>query len=187
MLRFTQDVYRDEAGEPRVRWRGHIRHVQGDNEARFTDFADVVGFIQRQLAQLTLESVAGDDAADQARALADSFRLWERFATDYADLVAKSVEQTVRQTEAYQRQVGSNIERTLAMWNPLLGAARPHPSANAATRAAPATEAGAPVAGAAADAVLAAIGDLRARVDAIAEQLARLERATGGEPEGGGA
>ena len=37
VLRFTQDLYEDEAGEPRVRWRGHIRHVQSDADARFTD------------------------------------------------------------------------------------------------------------------------------------------------------
>ncbi|RIL07645.1 hypothetical protein DCC79_14635 [bacterium] len=165
VLRFTQDVWRASSGDPHVRWRGHIRHVQSDDETRFTDFADAVAFIQRQLAQLTLASVADASAADQAMAVTDSFRLWERFATGYADLMRRSVEQTIEQTEAYQRQVGESFERSLQAWNPLLAAGR---------RAAPPEPPRPPDA-----AVLAALADMRAELQAIRERVDRLAEALG--------
>lgn len=165
VLRFTQDVWRASSGDPHVRWRGHIRHVQSDDETRFADFADAVAFIQRQLAQLTLASVADASAADQAMAMTDSFRLWERFATGYADLMRRSVEQTIEQTEAYQRQVGESFERSLQAWNPLLAAGR---------RVAPTEPPRPPDA-----AVLAALADMRAELQAIRERVDRLAEALG--------
>ncbi len=163
VLRFTQDVWRASSGDPQVRWRGHIRHVQSDDEARFTDFADAVAFIQRQLAQLTLASVADASASDQAMAVTESFRLWERFATGYTDLMRRSVEQTIEQTEAYGRQVGETLERSIQAWSPFLPVAKPAPAGEAA--------------GPAADAVLFALAELRAEVRAVREQVERLERA----------
>ena len=41
VLRFTQELGEAKPGEPSIRWRGHIRHVQGDEENTFTDFAEV--------------------------------------------------------------------------------------------------------------------------------------------------
>ena len=38
MLRFTQKIFNSESGEPQVQWRGNIRHVQGGEEKRFSDF-----------------------------------------------------------------------------------------------------------------------------------------------------
>jgi hypothetical protein len=112
VLRFSQDLWREEGGEPRVRWRGHIRHAQSDAEARFTDFADAVGFMQRQLAERTLESVAGDDAPSQARALSDSFQLWERVATGYRDLWLQAIQASADRT----KQVGQQLERAWPWW-----------------------------------------------------------------------
>lgn len=123
VLRFTQDLWRDEAGDPRLRWRGHVRHVQSDAEARFTDFADAVAFMQRRLAELTLAAVAEESEPDQARVMAESLRLWQRFANDYADMMVASLRRSAQQTEAYQRQVGASIERTMQLWNPLAMAA----------------------------------------------------------------
>ena len=49
VLRFTQDLWQDDEEDSHVRWRGHIKHVQGEGESRFTDFAEAVAFIQQNL------------------------------------------------------------------------------------------------------------------------------------------
>lgn len=164
VLRFTQDVWREAGGEPRVRWRGHIRHVQSDAEARFADFADAVAFIQRELAQLTMDSVTDDSAPHQARAIGDSFRLWERFATTYADLWAKAMAQTVEQSQAVRRHVGENLERSLHWWNPSTP-----PGAPAGPRRRPAEPP------ATDDAMLDSLHELRAQIEALAQHMERLE------------
>lgn len=177
VLRFAQDVWREAGGEPRVRWRGHIRHVQSDAETRFTDFADAVAFIQSELARLTLGSVAGDSAEHQARAMTDSLRLWERFTADYTDLMVKSMQQTLRQTQAYQRQVGENLTRTFSFWNPLLAAGSPAvPASNPADAPTDSpVEAQAPPAPD--PDVIAALTALQRQIAELADQVARLELA----------
>jgi hypothetical protein len=206
VLRFAQDVWREAGGEPRVRWRGHIRHVQSDAEARFTDFADAVAFIQGALAKLTMDSVAGDSAENQAQAMTDSLRLWERFTADYAGLVARSMEQTLRQTQDYQRQVGENLTRSFSLWNPLMaGVARaadpaaPPPAAPpaaadpdaAATSTPPTPTATAsptvPAAPTPPDSVvLDALVGLQAQIAALAGQVERLEAALAQGAKGNG-
>ncbi len=116
VLRFSQDLWREAGGQPRVRWRGHIRHVQGDAEARFTDFSDAVAFMQRQLAQLTLESVAQDDAQGQAQALSESFQLWEKVTEGYRDVWLGAIRTAVDGTQAMRRQVGQQLERAWPWW-----------------------------------------------------------------------
>ena len=51
LIRFTQDLWRSPTGDPQIAWRGHIRHVQGETEETFTDFAEALKFIQDHLAQ----------------------------------------------------------------------------------------------------------------------------------------
>ena len=85
MLRFTQELWRDPHDEPHVRWRGHIRHVQGDEEERFTDFAEAVSFMQRFLTRLTMDTFAGATDMSQDKVFFESFKLWNQFATSYAE------------------------------------------------------------------------------------------------------
>jgi len=163
VLRFTQDVYTDEAGEPRVRWRGHIRHVQGDGEARFTEFADAVSFMQQRLAALTMSAVADRSPADQRQAMADSLQLWERMTSGYAAAMLDAFSQTMARSEAVRQQVGEQLGRSLSWWAPFV---------------APGAGATAPAAGA--DAVLAALRDVAARLEALDGRVAQLEAALRG-------
>lgn len=116
VLRFTQDLWQDMQGEPRVQWRGQIRHVQGDAETRFTDFAEAVRFIQLQLAQLTLEAVSGGSELDQSKALQESFKLWEQFASSYTNMMFEAMERTFSQSEALKKQMDETVERALKGW-----------------------------------------------------------------------
>lgn len=168
VLRFAQEIWRDAEGAPRVRWRGRIQHVQGDEEARFTDFADAVAFIQQRLAELTMDAAAEAPRAEREQVLADSFRLWERFAESYAGMMEAAMSRTVERSEAYRRQLAETFERSLRAWNPLL-AGRPAPSPAPPTGADPAA---------------AALEALRAEVRALDAKVQRLLDATAG-PGGG--
>jgi hypothetical protein len=115
LVRFTQDLWQDENGEPRVQWRGHIRHVQDDEEARFTDFTEVVTFIQQHLTQLTLDALEGGKM-DQEKTLHESFKLWEQFTSSYMDMMFKGMEQTLKQSEAMREQMDSAVRQALSSW-----------------------------------------------------------------------
>lgn len=116
LLRFTQDRWEDEQQEPHVRWRGHIRHVQGDDESRFTDFAQAVAFIQQNLTQLTVETLAGDREMSQEKIMRESFKLWEEFASSYSEIMLNAMEKTLEQTELLSRQADAVRRQTLQAW-----------------------------------------------------------------------
>lgn len=116
VLRFTQEVWRDAQGEPHVQWRGHIRHVQDDEEDRFTDFAEAVAFIQRYLTQLTLETLAGGQTMNQEQVLQESFKLWEQFASSYAEMMLAAMGRAVKQSQTFREQIDQATRRALKAW-----------------------------------------------------------------------
>jgi hypothetical protein len=116
LIRFTQDLWEDEQGEPRVQWRGRINHVQGDEEQSFTDFSEVVEFIQQHLTQLTLDSMPKDGQMDQEKTLHESFKLWERFASSYTDLMFDAMERTIQGSQAIKNQMDVTVEEMFKRW-----------------------------------------------------------------------
>jgi L-2-hydroxyglutarate oxidase LhgO len=116
MLRFTQELWQDTNGEPHVRWRGHIRHVQGEEEARFTDFADAITFMQRYLTRLTMETMSGAQNTNQEKVLTESFKLWSQFAASYTDLMTQAMEQSLRQSENLREQVDEASKKVIDVW-----------------------------------------------------------------------
>jgi hypothetical protein len=116
VLRFTQELWRDAQGEPHIQWRGHIRHVQGDEEDRFTDFAEAVAFIQRYLTQLTLEALSGGQNMSQEKVLQESLKVWEQFASSYTDMMFTAMERTVKQSQTFKEQIDQAANRALKAW-----------------------------------------------------------------------
>lgn len=121
VLRFTQELWQDTQGEPHVRWRGYIRHVQGDEEERFTDFAEAVIFIQRYLTELTVDSLAGDESVSeekvfQEKVFKESFKLWEQFASSYSNMMFQAMEQTVKQSETIKEHIDETTKQALNAW-----------------------------------------------------------------------
>jgi hypothetical protein len=116
VLRFTQEFWHDSQGEPHIQWRGHIRHVQGNEEDRFTDFAEAVAFIQRFLTQLTMKTVSGGHSLNQEKVLRESFKFWEQFASSYTGMMVEAMEHTVKQSQSFKDQVDQAAERALKAW-----------------------------------------------------------------------
>jgi hypothetical protein len=116
VLRFSQNFWQDAQGEPHVQWRGHIRHVQGDEEVRFTDFADAVAFIQHHMIQLTLDTLLGGSKMDQEKVSRESFRLWEQFASGYTNMMFETMERAIKQSEALRKMMNETVEQALKAW-----------------------------------------------------------------------
>jgi polyhydroxyalkanoate synthesis regulator protein len=116
LIRFTQDLWRTPQGDPELEWRGVIRHVQGEAELGFTDFADALKFIQDHLAQLTVNAMPGDSKMDQEKALTAGLKLWEQFASSYSDMMVDAMERTIEGSEALKKQMDRAVEQTLKTW-----------------------------------------------------------------------
>lgn len=120
VIRFTQKLYEDDDGETQVQWRGNIRHVQGGEEKRFSDFSKAIQFIQDKLAELTIESMKNKPEAEQRGILSKSFDLWKRVAMDAPKLVIETIKDPMAQVEQIQNQVKEviedNIEPELNQW-----------------------------------------------------------------------
>lgn len=120
VIRFTQKLYQDENGETQVQWRGNIRHVQGGEEKRFSDFSKAMEFIQNKLAELTLDSMKNKPVEEQKGILSKSFDLWKRVALDAPKLVIETIKDPMAQVEQIQNQVkeviDQNIEPEINQW-----------------------------------------------------------------------
>jgi len=113
VIRFTQKLYQDEADETQVQWRGNIRHVQGGEEKRFSDFSKAMEFIQEKLAMLTLESLEHKPKEEQDGILTKSFNLWKKVALDAPKLVIQTIKDPRGQVEQLQNQVKDVIEQNI--------------------------------------------------------------------------
>ncbi len=114
VVRFTQKVFTDESGESQVQWRGNIQHVQGGDEKRFSDFEEVIKFIQSKLTSLTLEAIGDKSPEEQQGILHKSFELWKTMTYTYPqqfleaftnpELPAKQMEQQLNAVQAFFTQ-----------------------------------------------------------------------------------
>ncbi len=116
VLRFTQDRWQDTNGEPHVRWRGHIRHVQGNEENRFTDFSEAIAFMHRYLTAITVETLAGGQDMNPEKILLENFRFWGQFATSYGDIMLTAMEQSLKQSEVFKERIDEIKAHVLKAW-----------------------------------------------------------------------
>lgn len=120
VLRFTQKIFKNDQGEPQIQWRGNIRHVQGGDEKRFSEFDEAVGFVQEKLAELTMLQVEDKSPEEQKGILAKSYDLWKRVAAETPKLVRESLKDPKKQVAQIQEQmshvgdaINQRIEDTL--------------------------------------------------------------------------
>jgi hypothetical protein len=121
VLRFTQKIYQNEADEPQVQWRGHIRHVQSDAEQRFSDMEDAMRFVQAKLADLTMQAVEGKTPEEQKGILAQSFDLWRKMAAETPKLVRESIKDPRKQVANLQEQMQQQLQQVGEVINQRIG------------------------------------------------------------------
>jgi len=111
VLRFTQKIFHTEAGDPQVQWRGNIRHVQGGDEKRFSEFEDVVQFIQGKLAELTIQAMGDKSPEEQKGILSKSFDLWKKMAATAPKVVLETIKDPKKQVAQFQDQLQDQISQ----------------------------------------------------------------------------
>ena len=116
VLRFTQDLWQDQKGEPRIEWRGQVRRVQDGEEMRFTDLSDAMNFIQESLLKVTMNAVPKEDKMYQDKAVRESLKMWEKFAENYTTMMVEAMQHTMKQSESFQRQINDAVEQAMKPW-----------------------------------------------------------------------
>jgi len=110
MLRFTQKIFQNEDGESQVQWRGNIRHVQGGDEKRFSEFDDALNFIQGKLAEMTIQQMEDKSPEEQKGILSKSFNLWKKMALSGPKMVMETIKDPKKQVEQIQSQIQDQVE-----------------------------------------------------------------------------
>ena len=105
LLRFTQKIFKSEEGESQVQWRGNIRHVQGGDEKRFSEFDEAVNFIQEKLAEMTIQQMEDKSPEEQKGILSKSFNLWKKMALSAPKMVMETIKDPIKQVEQIQSQI----------------------------------------------------------------------------------
>jgi len=111
MLRFTQKIFENETGESQIQWRGNIRHVQGGDEKRFSEFDEVVKFIQSKLQDLTIQAMEDKTPEEQKGILSKSFDLWKRMASEAPKMVLDTIKDPKKQVAQIQDQIQDQISQ----------------------------------------------------------------------------
>ncbi len=111
MIRFTQMIFHSEDGEPQVQWRGNIRHIQGGEEKRFSQFDDVVTFIQSKLQDLTLQAMENKTPEEQKGILAKSFDIWKKMASEAPKMVVETLKDPKKQVAHIQDQIQDQVQQ----------------------------------------------------------------------------
>lgn len=121
VLRFTQKIFEGETGEPQVQWRGNIRHVQGGEEKRFSEFEEVTQFIQSKLAELTIVAMENKTPEQQKGILSKSFELWKRMTSETPKMVIETIKDPMKGVVQLQTQISQvgdainqRVENTLS-------------------------------------------------------------------------
>lgn len=121
MLRFTQKIFKNNEGEPQVQWRGNIRHVQGGDEKRFSEFDDAVNFIQEKLAEMTIQQMEDKSPEEQKGILAKSFDLWKKMTLNAPKMVIETIKDPKKGVENIQKEfqevsdaISQKVEETIA-------------------------------------------------------------------------
>lgn len=116
VLRFKPTLRPDTEGEPHLQWTGHVQHIQGDEENSFTEVAEAIMFIQQHLIQMTAETLAGGKNMNQSKVILESFKLWERLAVRYMEVMFHAMEQGLKQTDAFTERLNDMRDRILNAW-----------------------------------------------------------------------
>ena len=117
MVRFNQKIYQDTEGLDQVQWRGKISHVQGGDQSNFSEFSEVISFIQDKLSGLTKQATEDRTPEEQEGILTKSLDMWKKLSTTGAKMAIETIKDPRRGVAQIQEQIsqvgeelGSKIE-----------------------------------------------------------------------------
>lgn len=153
VLRFVR-----EAGEEReARWRGIIKHVQGDDEAHFSQFAEALEFMQAHVNEVVNKAFAETAESQTENPFLETTRLWGEYMPQYTQLMLDAVKETMTTPFAgspMAQQVESALLQTWTAW----GLSTPQEQEQSADQL---------------EALVAQLGALQAKVKELETQIAQ--------------
>lgn len=111
VVRFNQQIFQSEEGEPQVQWRGSVRHVQDGEEKRFSDIEDLMQFLQSKLTDLTILATEDKSPEEQKGILSKSLELWKMVREDYSKKVIDTIKDPLGSVEQLQEQVQEQVHQ----------------------------------------------------------------------------
>lgn len=115
MIRFTQHVWQDENGAPHVNWRGNVKHVQGEQDAHFTDFSEALSFMQAELRAITEESVRAFKPQQASAGMQEGMKIWEDVTKRYTSLWMEAWQKSMSGAQQIREQVDETLKKNAAL------------------------------------------------------------------------
>jgi len=119
MVSFVLRFVREAGEEQEVRWRGLIKHVQSNNEAHFSQFAEALEFMQTYVEDVAQTASAETEALNQTNPFLETTRLWGEYMPQYTELMLETVRETMTTPFAgtpMAQQVENALLKTWAAW-----------------------------------------------------------------------
>lgn len=95
VIRFVREVSEDQ----QARWRGIIKHVQGDTETHFTQFSEALVFMQEHVNELIQATFEDGERLNEEAATVNPFlettRLWGEYMPRYTQLMTDMMGQAM--------------------------------------------------------------------------------------------
>lgn len=119
VVSFVLRFVREATGDQQVRWRGVIKHVQGNSESQFTQFAEALEFMQahvNELVQTTMTQTADNKAENP---FVETARLWGEFMPRYTKMMMDTMAGAMGaagHASPMQKQVEEALAATLSLW-----------------------------------------------------------------------
>ena len=108
IVRFNQKIF-EENGEHNVQWRGKVSHIQGGEDQNFTDFNDVLVFMQEKLADLTQKATKDEPKEKQEGILQKSFSMWKTMKEVGPKVIMETIKDPKKQISNIQDQIQDQI------------------------------------------------------------------------------
>jgi uncharacterized protein YukE len=112
VMRFTQKIYNSDDGEAQVQWRGHIRHVQSDDETRFSNYDEATAFVEKKLSDMTMQAVEDKSPEEKEGILSRSLGIWKMVKENAPKMVMETIKDPKKVVQ-YQEQIREQIKEQI--------------------------------------------------------------------------
>lgn len=112
VLRFVREMGEDQE----ARWRGVIKHVQGNSESHFTQFSEAMEFMQTRVNELIETSFEETTRLNEENPFVETARLWGEFMPRYTKLMMDSMGEAMSGRSQTTQQMEQAMNAALAMW-----------------------------------------------------------------------
>jgi hypothetical protein len=112
VLRFVREV----GEEGQARWRGVIKHVQGDSESHFSRFSEALQFMQSRVNEVILATFDEGKTMSEENPLLETARLWGEFMPRYTQMMMASMNEAMSSGSTLTGQMEKTMEAAMAMW-----------------------------------------------------------------------